>query len=262
MTLNVIQLRPVAAPRRTLVPSVIAPLVEANTRGNPLDPVVRETVRVLGFDSFTFSFANALRPTKDTPLFVYTTTEHAWVDLYARKSYVDVDPRLRAVENTWLPETWDTESMRGQSARCDAFLDDAARFGIASGVVVAQHGPRQDSMVLMFNSRAPRIDSVWRLIVERRISDLVIFGQYLSALYIQQHREDIEPDGDELTERETEVLLWVAHGLTGAGIGRRLGITERTVQGHLDSAKVKLGASNRQQAVAHALRRGLIVVNG
>jgi DNA-binding NarL/FixJ family response regulator len=62
----------------------------------------------------------------------------------------------------------------------------------------------------------------------------------------------------ELTERELEVLHLLAEGLPNQEIGRQLGIGSETVRTHLRKASERLGASTRTQAVATALRLGLI----
>ena len=61
-----------------------------------------------------------------------------------------------------------------------------------------------------------------------------------------------------LTERELDVLRLLAEGLPHEEIGRRLGIGSETVRTHLRKASERLGASTRTQAVATALRLGLI----
>lgn len=61
-----------------------------------------------------------------------------------------------------------------------------------------------------------------------------------------------------LTARESEVLGWVANGKSAWEIGEILNITKRTVDEHVQTAVRKLGAANRTQAVAIALRDGLI----
>jgi DNA-binding CsgD family transcriptional regulator len=63
-----------------------------------------------------------------------------------------------------------------------------------------------------------------------------------------------------LTPRETEVLRQVAGGQTNKSIALKLGISEHTVKFHLGSAMTKLAASSRAEAVATAIRRGLISV--
>jgi DNA-binding NarL/FixJ family response regulator len=66
-----------------------------------------------------------------------------------------------------------------------------------------------------------------------------------------------KPSGN-LTPRELDVLGLLAEGLQHDEIGRRLGISSETVRTHLRKASDRLGASTRTQAVATALRLGLI----
>ena len=61
---------------------------------------------------------------------------------------------------------------------------------------------------------------------------------------------------EKLTERETEVLTAVAQGYTNKAIGVQLGISDRTVQGHLAHIFNKLQASSRTEAVMRAVSLG------
>jgi DNA-binding NarL/FixJ family response regulator len=63
---------------------------------------------------------------------------------------------------------------------------------------------------------------------------------------------------DDLTERETEVLGLVASGKRNRMIADHLFISEETVKVHIKHIMEKLGASDRTEAVAIALRRGII----
>ena len=63
-----------------------------------------------------------------------------------------------------------------------------------------------------------------------------------------------------LTDREEEVLLLVAQGLTNRQIGERLFISGKTVSVHVSNVLAKLGASGRTEAVSIAHQRGLIEV--
>ena len=65
-------------------------------------------------------------------------------------------------------------------------------------------------------------------------------------------------DADRLTDRELAVLEAAACGLTNEHIGRRLGISADTVKTHMKRAFRRLDARDRAQAVAIAVRRGLI----
>lgn len=56
-----------------------------------------------------------------------------------------------------------------------------------------------------------------------------------------------------LTEREAEVLLWIARGKTNREIGQILGTSPRTINKHLEQIYKKLGVENRTAAAIKAL---------
>ncbi len=69
-----------------------------------------------------------------------------------------------------------------------------------------------------------------------------------------------EAEEPALTERELEVLQGVARGWTNRRIGHHLGISERTVQGHLARIYEKLEVSTRTEAVLKAIQLGLLTL--
>ncbi len=73
----------------------------------------------------------------------------------------------------------------------------------------------------------------------------------------RQPRDD-QPNGDDLTRRELEVLALMTAGLSNGEIGRRLVIQPSTVNFHVGNILSKLEVSNRTEAVAVAVQLGLI----
>jgi DNA-binding NarL/FixJ family response regulator len=63
---------------------------------------------------------------------------------------------------------------------------------------------------------------------------------------------------ESLTTREVEVLRQIAGGNRNRDIADKLFITEETVKVHIKHIMEKLGASDRTQAVAIGVRRGII----
>jgi DNA-binding NarL/FixJ family response regulator len=75
---------------------------------------------------------------------------------------------------------------------------------------------------------------------------------------LESDAEDAPPI--ELTARELQVLRLLAEGASNKSIARRLGITPHTAKFHVASIVAKLGATGRTDAVAKAMRLGLVMI--
>jgi NarL family two-component system response regulator LiaR len=75
--------------------------------------------------------------------------------------------------------------------------------------------------------------------------------------FMQAMKRPSTPPGESLTDRETEILRHVAHGLSNQEIADKLIISERTVRTHISHILDKLDLENRTQAALYALRHGL-----
>ena len=73
------------------------------------------------------------------------------------------------------------------------------------------------------------------------------------AARLAEHLSD-----EALTQREIDVLRHVAGGNRNRDIAERLFVSEETIKVHIKHIMGKLGASDRTQALAIAVRRGII----
>jgi DNA-binding CsgD family transcriptional regulator len=99
--------------------------------------------------------------------------------------------------------------------------------------------------------------------IRRTIAAGMVFGQYVHEfLMVNTLSKAIGAPlpVPKLTPRELECLRLGAQGLSSKDIAICMKITVRTVQLHFDSVRLKLGAANRQEAVALAIKQGIIVV--
>ena len=89
-------------------------------------------------------------------------------------------------------------------------------------------------------------------------SDFDLLATIIEARLKAVARSGLCPKTVALNEREVEVLTWVARGKTSAEIAQILGLAKRTVDFHIDNARVKLGVSTRVQAAIKAATARLI----
>ncbi|MCC6194074.1 MAG: LuxR family transcriptional regulator [Burkholderiales bacterium] len=256
ITIDKINLRP-----GQYVPPFLELLVAAARRGEPLATHVQSIVASFGFEMFEYGVSSTPQPDSHGVTFLYSTADGSWLRHYDRMGYIEIDPRIFLTCKSAVPMIWDQTTARGIGANVDAFLDDALRHGIGSGLAFMWHGPWDRHMAVMFNSRLRVNDEVRVKSITRNLSDIVMFGHYfheifmLPALKLGRHSASATQP---LSKRERECLALAAKGLTTKDISGRLDISSRTVQFHFERIRDKLGVANRHEAIARAVQTGVI----
>lgn len=244
-----------------LVPPLLEPLVAAARRREDLVSRVKSVVASFGFDSFEYGVSAGPRPDRNGHVKVFTTVPE-WTSHYDRSGYVETDPRIFLPCRSAVPMVWDQASVRGLGARADAFLDDARRHGIASGVSFVWREPHDAHVAVALNSRVDFNDDIRAKAIMRNLPDIFMFGRYFHEVLmlpaLERAGQPHSPSTPTLSLRERECLRLAANGLTTRDISHRLDISSRTVQFHFGNICSKLHASNRQEAVARGVQSGIV----
>ncbi len=88
----------------------------------------------------------------------------------------------------------------------------------------------------------------------KSVLDPSVTGALMAQMFAKHETQLVQA----LTDREMEVLQLAARGYTNKAIGVQLGISDRTVQGHLAHIFDKLQANSRTEAVMRAVSLGWI----
>ncbi len=173
--------------------------------------------------------------------------------LYIEKDYARFDPLIRRSMQSHMPFEWRADSYRSDGdTQVVELMRRAADFGLKQGYLVPIHGPKGYEGCVSMAANALELSAHARSAV------------HLMALYAFDRMRTLrgkQPDKKiPLTAREREVLSWVAAGKSAAQISQALKISKRTVDEHSQTAARKLGAANRTQAVAIAMRDRIIEV--
>jgi LuxR family transcriptional regulator, quorum-sensing system regulator BjaR1 len=224
-----------------------------------------------GFSSF--GFMDASHPWEDDPLLV-STHSTAWIDTYRSENFISTDPCLTVARRTNLPFHWGSVPLppvKGKRKPGAVRTMEAARdFGVNEGLTIPVHyndtlGRRYTSVCALF----------WKDPLHGFFANLKHNGVQLHVvlLYLAQKIVDlhaaeikvrtrtlhfIEQQAHPLTDREKEVLKWAGMGKTSDDTAAILNVSSKTVEAHIKSAMVKLGATNKTQATVQAVYRGLI----
>ncbi len=129
------------------------------------------------------------------------------------------------------------------------FTVDESRASISEAIQAGVSG------YLLKDASADELVNAARLAVEGKA---VIHPQLTRAFIEEVQLADKRPDVPALSAREKEILQKVAYGATTKEVAHDLGISPHTVKTHLERIFEKLGANDRAQAVAIAIRTGLV----
>jgi DNA-binding NarL/FixJ family response regulator len=131
----------------------------------------------------------------------------------------------------------------------DEYAFTALRYG-ASGFLLKDVPSAELSAAIRHIARG---DAVVAPSVTRRLLDA--YADRLPDLHQPSSREDPLAS---LTDREREILVEVALGLSNSEIAAKLFVAEATVKTHLGRVLTKLGLRDRVHAVVYAYRHGLV----
>jgi DNA-binding NarL/FixJ family response regulator len=117
-----------------------------------------------------------------------------------------------------------------------------------------------DGYVLKTSSSEDLVNAVRQVAIGKSVLSPEITSKLLRS--VAQRSAAHASDGvTMLSPRELEVMRLTARGMTNREIGHELGISHRTVQGHLASVYGKLNVKGRTEAVTEALKRGWITID-
>ena len=205
-------------------------------------------------------------PTSDYyPLWArLSMAEHADHEEYIQGGFIDVDPILHARADGSLGDAMRMDLHRTNPVPFDLkksaeLKDMIIRGGYDETVIVRATGakPGLDRTVVLITGyqTAPAVHALG----EPQISTL---ANLISAFNMPPTPD--APTGhfaslyEFLSEREHDILCYLANGLTNDQIAHRTGLAEVTVRFHIANARKKMRARTREQAVALAIARGLL----
>ena len=208
------------------------------------------------FEYYIFAICKAT--SLSTPqISTLTNYPASWFSSYFELELQKYDPVVKySFENT-APICWDKLIKMEQYLTPEAvqIMEDAAAKGLVNGISIPFR--THTGEINIFSLATDHADNFDTRAIEV-LSNAQLFGTTLfSCVSRIQNQQDSAKEFN-FTPREVECLFWACEGKTTWEMSVILEVSERTVIFHLTSATKKLGAVNRQHAVAKAIMCGLI----
>jgi DNA-binding CsgD family transcriptional regulator len=174
---------------------------------------------------------------------------------YACENLSRIDPFIRRAATYLTPFTWQqVANDEADNDETQYFIQTCKDHGMADGIVIPSHGNDGTLGIVTFKGKGVSTDVELHPYLHQ-------LGVYYRA-GIKRIEESHEPKLEDppLTPRQLQCIQWIAAGKSDWEIAEILGLSQFTVNRHVELAKQRLGFSSRIQVVVHALTAGLIAV--
>ncbi len=213
------------------------------------DTLLRET-KQLGFEycAYTFRSPFPLSRPETTSLNNYPTQ---WQQIYEEKNFIAVDPTIQHGVRSSLPLVWSDEIYSVDKDLRHAACLSGLRFGWTQSY-------RDASGITGIFTLARSHNSLTKKELHNKGLRMTWIA-HMAHLGLSKCISCREPQtSPQLTQREILVLQWTADGKTSWEIAEIIGISERTVNFHINNATEKLNVTNRTAAAVKAALLGLV----
>ncbi len=192
---------------------------------------------------------------REQMMFVSEGFPQDFIDRLFDERLILVNPIPELASRTADPFFWsDIPSMTELVDEEEAFLDVLAEMKIGDGLAIQVFGPmaRNGIFNVGFGKTRPDLDM-------RVLKELQLAGQLSHLAFIRMTPDYIPPahGAATMTEREREVLEWIARGKSNSVIADILGISVHTVDTHVRRIFRKLEVNDRTTAAVKGLGAGL-----
>ncbi|ARH01609.1 helix-turn-helix transcriptional regulator [Legionella micdadei] len=201
-----------------------------------------------GIGSFAITYYSQHTKTGSKLIYEWASPDlRPWHQHYLDEHYADIDRTLEKSGQSLLPVFWDVHQQlkRAKNKREARIRQESIEFGIDKGLNIVLHGLEGDFLVLVLHQRINETGLLeWEQKQYQWIAITQCYFHYLRKFLLDGAIKSVR-----LTRREQQCLMLTARGVRVDSISTTLGISQRTVNFHLQNANKKLGVNNKYLAI-------------
>lgn len=204
-----------------------------------------------GLDRFMMSEISGCSDAGAHKLDLMVNYPSAWLERYRSNHYENYDPVVRMGLLSQQPFTWQNALGRFHNPEASLVMAEARDFGLLDGIGLSFRPSNGRMTGIGFASSGPEIQC--------SPVDLRILNAASCEFYVRYEKlSGLSGVRIALSEREVEVLRWIAAGKTKSEVADILCVSGACVKRHCESAFRKLDVNSLAYAVARAIGLGLI----
>jgi LuxR family transcriptional regulator/LuxR family quorum-sensing system transcriptional regulator CciR len=207
----------------------------------------------LGFDLLAYYYlAEGFRRVPRKKGFRISNFPEAYIKLYLKKGYFEIDPLIDETRHRAVPFHWyEIENRKGLTPELKSYFADARAVGLRDGVIVPVYARPGDIAYFSLGSSQHDID-----FSRAQMLELQAVCQHMHLRYNELSEHAKAP---KLSKREIQVLELIAQGQSNATMGVTLGVSPNTIDTLVRRCFEKLGVSSRVEAALAAVAMGIIL---
>lgn len=177
-----------------------------------------------------------------------------WACKYLKENLIQIDPIPELASRMAEPFYWhDAASLAPSSADSQRYLEKLKQADIGDGVALYVFGPGMQNAYVGLGFGKDRLD-----LSPEALWALQCVAQAAHLRFCVQNAKQNKPV--ELTEREREILHWIARGKSNTVIAEILSISRHTIDAHIRRIYSKLNVNDRTSAAIRGVGSGLIKI--
>ncbi|WP_192383992.1 LuxR family transcriptional regulator [Mesorhizobium silamurunense] len=176
-----------------------------------------------------------------------------WQKRYFEMSYYRIDPIIKTSRKRVGAFRWSEVYNDASTTETERrVFDEAATFGLRSGISVPLHGPDGNFAIMSFAQHRDRE------LQNRTVTYLELAALRFHLRVAKFANSSGREEAPGLSLRERECIFWTARGKSSWEIGKILGISLNTVNFHLKNVMRKMDTASRTVAAIQAVNLGII----
>lgn len=206
--------------------------------------------KISKYGDIKYAYA-VIKKRKTEDMIIISNIEDYFLDIYLKNNYQNIDPVIAISMNRVSPLFWEKDLTINPKWHIYKTVDSIQPYhNIVSGQTFILHCPDNIMAVLsLYANKFLNHELVDDIKKDKNEIQGILINCYEMITHLYDKKDGAKKVGEDLTNREKEILHWISLGKTYPEVAIILNISVRTVKFHISNVVRKLGVNNAKHAI-------------